>query len=548
MHLGGVAERLAAGDRVALLIYGAHQQYPETGSRDPATPLVTVSGSLQLPLLSENVLASAGPLAGLLTQPPSELCDLVAIPGLCGPPVPGPVLSRDECDAAGFFSPEGPACEAQNFAGVAAGPLAQLASSDFQTRYEQQSLANISEYQARRNQDPYWDSTGNVCASWGRNCQGDPYRYPAVDPWYGTVGEVTPVNFYDAGGARLNGRVWSPANPVPGKTYPAVVIINGSVQAPEPLYWWAAQLLVQNGYLVMTFDPRGQGRSDTATPSGEQGSNANSNVFRSNLIDAIEFFYSSPAQPYPHNLAGRPGPEGDGGLAETTAFNPIHTLFDTERLGIAGHSLGATGVSVVQGEENWTGELLNENPVKVAVAWDNISLGALSGISARPRVPMMGQAGDYYLVPVPYPAPQTDGTATSSQDGPDPQAKSAGYNRWVEEQVPAMQINLRAATHYEWSLLPNFPSSNWRPGLIVAPDGSNIIAEDFGNAVAQYYTLAWFDRWLKLPTETGYLDADERLTGDQLLRDRFSFYFDSQWSFPTRAGVPQSCEDIAAGC
>ena len=45
-------------------------------------------------------------------------------------------------------------------------------------------------------------------------CTGDPYRYPGVDPWYGSIGEVTPVNFYDAQGARLNARVWACATPL----------------------------------------------------------------------------------------------------------------------------------------------------------------------------------------------------------------------------------------------------------------------------------------------------------------------------------------------
>jgi alpha-beta hydrolase superfamily lysophospholipase len=49
--------------------------------------------------------------------------------------------------------------------------------------------------------------------------------------------------------------------------------VNGSVQAPETLYWWAAQLLVENGYLVMTFDPRAQGYSDLTAPGEKLGSN-----------------------------------------------------------------------------------------------------------------------------------------------------------------------------------------------------------------------------------------------------------------------------------
>ena len=34
--------------------------------------------------------------------------------------------------------------------------------------------------------------------------------------------------------------------------------------------WWFSQALVRAGYVVLTFDPRGQGRSDQQTPTGEK--------------------------------------------------------------------------------------------------------------------------------------------------------------------------------------------------------------------------------------------------------------------------------------
>ena len=329
-------------------------------------------------------------------------------------------------------------------------------------------------------------------------CVGDPLRYPINNPWYDNVGTVTPVNFYDKEGARLSGRVWAPKNPPVGKTYPAVIILNGSVQAPETLYWWAAQLLVQNGYLVMTFDPRGQGRSDTRTPDFKFGSNLNPVVFRRNLIDAIDFFYSTPTALYPHNLSGAAGPIGDSNRAKTTSYNPIYQLLDRDRLGIAGHSLGATGVSVVQGESDWQGTMHTSNPVKAMVAWDNLMLSDnLDGVPVVPRIPSMGQSGDYFLLPAPHLTPPSDN-------------KNAGFDLWQENSVDSYQINIRGATHFDWSLIYPLPSSNWEPGKIIAADGSDNGA-GWANPVAQYYTLAWFDRYLKLPGEQGYADADSRL-------------------------------------
>ena len=50
----GIAERLAEGDQLALLVYGFHLQYPISWSRDLLLPVVRLSGSIQLPLLTDS--------------------------------------------------------------------------------------------------------------------------------------------------------------------------------------------------------------------------------------------------------------------------------------------------------------------------------------------------------------------------------------------------------------------------------------------------------------------------------------------------------------
>lgn len=441
--------------------------------------------------------------------------------------------------------PDFAAREAQNFARVGQAPAQQLADPEFVTRWQQQSAVNTVDYAQRQLADRAWRSDGNLCKEWAEQCTGDPFRYPGVDPFYDDA-TVEPVSFLDRGGARLSGRVWAPKGAT-GRL-PGVVIINGSVQAPETLYWWGAQAMVRAGYTVMTFDPRGQGRSDNSTPSGEAGSNANPDVFATNLIDAVDFFRSTPAAPY----------EGNGGDPRaTTAFNPLHELVDLDRLGAVGHSLGARGVSVVQGVQPWPGTG-QENPIDVIVAWDNLALsegtsggGGLAGFPLVPRVPAMGQSADYFLTPTPYTSP------------PDPDGKRAGYLQWVQAGLPSYQLVVQGGTHYEWSLTPTFPTSAWEAG----GDGG------WGNPLARHYTVAWLDRWLKLPGEPGFADADARLLaddqrpaapdlqggdlqggdlqgGDQVASwcERLSFYFTSSRSFPDRSGVPQVVDDVAAGC
>jgi ABC-2 type transport system ATP-binding protein len=51
VELTGVAERLADGESLGLLVYGYHPQYLATGSRDLISPLVALRGSLNLPTL-----------------------------------------------------------------------------------------------------------------------------------------------------------------------------------------------------------------------------------------------------------------------------------------------------------------------------------------------------------------------------------------------------------------------------------------------------------------------------------------------------------------
>ena len=51
IQMVGVAESLAPGDELALLVTGYHLQYPASWSRDALVPFVNVSGTVQLPLL-----------------------------------------------------------------------------------------------------------------------------------------------------------------------------------------------------------------------------------------------------------------------------------------------------------------------------------------------------------------------------------------------------------------------------------------------------------------------------------------------------------------
>lgn len=435
--------------------------------------------------------------------------------------------------------PEGPeypsaawaAREVANYARTLEGPAEQATNPAFLLRLQAQSAVNLLQWTQRGLTDPSWLNplTGiavlPLCATWAEQCAGDPFRYPGVDPFYDEVGEVTPVVFYDAGCARISGRVWKPRGAT--RPLPGVIIETGSIQAPETLYWWMAQALVRQGYAVMTFDVRGQGRSDLQTPDFQQGSNFNPSVFWEGLVNVIDFFRSTPVAPYPHNLscAGtRP--------TEVAPFNPQHDVLDRERLGIVGHSLGASGVSRVQaygapGAEPWPGILDAHNPVDVIVAWD--SLGGGEGIV--PRVPAMGHTSEYGIAGLAFLAP------------PDPEAHKDAYAKWVGAGQPVYQLTIQGSTHFEWSLIPTFPSSSWCPDTTGGRCNGG-----WGRPMAEHYSVAWLDRWLKRAGEPGYEDADARLLADADWIERYSFHFRSARHFPTRDGRVAACEDIRAGC
>jgi dienelactone hydrolase len=285
---------------------------------------------------------------------------------------------------------------------------------------------------------------------------GDPFRN--LDRWTGAHrGQVKRIAFTALDGAQLRGHVFlpPPGTPKPAAGYPGIVITDGSVQAYEQLYYWAAEGLAEAGYEVMTYDVQGQGDSDVA-PANCVPSQA--------LLQAGSV---CTGVPYQQNYNFYQGAE-DSLSYFLSDKNPYRTQLNGDDVGIAGHSLGAAGVSVV-------GQC--DTRVKTIVAWDDLSVPAdCSGVTVPPqyrsttttRVGALALTNDYGFTPQPMTSP------------PDPQSKAAGYKALVKAGLDSMQVAFRGATHLTYSYIPNtLPSSQ--------------LAERF----AFYYTLAWFDRYLK---------------------------------------------------
>jgi len=145
----------------------------------------------------------------------------------------------------------------------------------------------------------------------------------------------------------------------------------------------------------------------------------------------------------------------------------------------------------------------------------------------------LGFNADYGFAPAPYVLP------------PDTEAHKIAFAVWQAAHVPTYVIGLQGTTHFDYSQIPTFPATSW-----CSDTSSGACRGGWGSPAIVHYTLAWFDRWLKNPGESGYSDADARLLDDGGPEGavKFSFRYHSARDFPDRGGNSHHCENIRAGC
>ncbi len=415
---------------------------------------------------------------------------------------------------------------------------------NFSKTRERQAEHQAPEYQARAREVLVADSAAfaqelardperrpaALCTVHHSGCQGDARLYDWAKK---TGGTSIPVTFTARSGATLSGHVW--AGKEGSAQRPAVVVVNGSVQAPEELYWFAALTLAQQGYVVMTYDPQGQGRSDqtgfgTSAREGFPAQTAGT-PFYDGPQDALDFLLSTPDAPY----VPRPSRSGAShadkqqrrvASGHDAAHNPLWQVVDPTRIGLAGHSFGASGVS-------WVGQA--DPRVDAIVAWDNLCAPASCTATGRPAgpppaitKPALGLSADYGLV------------AQKKSSRPEPTDKSRGSLEYSKAGVDTGQLNIRGGTHYEFSYI----ASNSFPATL---RGAHLTA---------WYTLAWMDKYVK-----GDRTADARLLTDRWRSDAegaavdpdkdgnlFGFYYPSRLDITVNGGREAVCEDLRAGC
>jgi dienelactone hydrolase len=391
---------------------------------------------------------------------------------------------------------------------------------------------------------------------------------PRLEHWAAHGGIVDPVLFTARSGATLSGHVWATkAGPA---QRPAILIINGSVIGYEQGYWYAAQALSRDGYVVLTFDVQGEGMSDQfgAAPDQQEGAYAGTPVLGPQLggsglpfydggEDALNFLLSTPTHPYVPVSSRTTGTSHAGEQAARVkagfdpAYDPLWELINRTEIGVAGHSYGAEAAS-------WLGQ--SDPRIKAVVAWDNLCVplspsptevlalaqapqnlqplglfglptdcfGAPAGPSPRLHAPALGLSSDYLLTPEPY-------TIV-----PDPDLKELGSLAYTKAGVDTGEIVIRGGTHYEFGDVPT----------------GAIPASRRGIDLVTWYTLAWFDRYLK-----DEASADARLLTTRWRDDEiggsvdpshdpnlFSYHYRSRLDLRLIGGGTFDCEDLRAGC
>lgn len=319
----------------------------------------------------------------------------------------------------------------------------------------------------------------------------DPPR--ALNRWSPARGMAMETSFENRYGATIAVSLFRPNGDV-AEPLPSVIIVPGLGQGVRSAYYFLAEDLAEHGYLALVFDPQNQGKSDaqgrpeTCDAGGEwqqpqemglqeQGScagqppaesaSATETVNQNSLVThatlGTDADHSSTADLY-RSIA----PTFVLGALDVTTWllsadNPWRAWVDPARLGLAGHSAGAYGAA----------QTANGDPLdrfKVAVALDGyhpIDLGVV------PRVPTLFILSEQELAPRLAP-PQNPRSLHPTWES---------FEAFRAAGIATGHLILRSSTHLDFT------------------DGAGLASRD-GARYASYFTLAWFDYFLK-GDETG---------------------------------------------
>ena len=305
--------------------------------------------------------------------------------------------------------------------------------------------------------DPERDVLGtNLCAQHKDGCAGDVRLY---DWGRRASASCEPVLFTARNGATISGHVWATEGG-PGEA--AGRRDHERLGAgPRAAVLVRRPTLAKAGYVVLTCDPQGQGHSDTCGEAPDQNEGVPAQprppVLRRHRgrarllpLDAASARTcrgraARPARATPpsRTAAWRPG--------LNAAYNPFCAAGRPERVGIAGHSLGAAGVSYV-------GQ--SDPRVDAIVAWDNLAraggrAAAAAARSACPADPSRARARRR------SPSRRwASRTTTASRRRRTPPTRTRWPRRRSRSPTARAGVDtgssiIRGGTHYEFGFIPN---------------------------------------------------------------------------------------------
>jgi dienelactone hydrolase len=326
----------------------------------------------------------------------------------------------------------------------------------------------------------------------------------------------------------LNAVLYAPPEGVRTGTEPGIVIVQGAGGDSSEL-GWAGRYLAGHGYVALVIVQRDQGGSEMIAPEVPALF-----VDPAALLDGGERLTQVfPGLPPAFNMDNAVDAAESGIDFLLSSANPFPV--DASRIGAAGHSEGARGVSAAQDLDGGPG-----GRIQAIVAFDNLTAdwsgdeGVCSG--GQPQSAVTGGQIPFSSYPITPRVPAMGQACDSGSTTLPPDAKEFAFGKWKAAGLPTAELVFAGWNHFAWANVPP-PAAN-----------SNL---DIEHQIASYYAGAWFDAYLR-----GDSTGITRLLADQLSGldaangskkvDLLSTYFRSGVYLPDR-GVTD-CDDFRAGC
>lgn len=317
-------------------------------------------------------------------------------------------------------------------------------------------------------------------------CDGDPFRTP--DEW-ALRGDQLSVQIPYRYEVILHADLFGPHEEFANENgHPAVVLLPG-LASHRWMYRWAAEGLAEAGYVVLLLDPLKHGESQATVPHAyceKEGWHAEEQEFglkedleptttetliagdrcAGDFVSPEDFFLGQvPAvlgdTASLQDLYRKTAPSHVFGAIDATNWllsdaNPWRQRINADRLGIAGHSLGAYAAMIVgNGDQRF----------RTAVALDSF---ARLDQDVVPRVPTMIQNSEMQNLNGPWVVRPSESYHPAR----------ATFDAFREACIPSAFLVLAQSTHNEWQYFR---------------DGE---ASQKGERVAFYFLRAWLDLYL----------------------------------------------------